>query len=172
MLVNGLEYKKEYEEHEFIHSDNYEHGKILLVKRNMPDRKDEQALVLFIEGELETSSRLMGYDFRKGVKISFKKEDILGTIRPECISDYDRMYISSYKPFVDELPSKGEELGFTAYCYLKNERYRGPVFINTEKELHDYVGFQLKYQYMIRICDRDDYIIMETKEGNLVYPSR
>jgi len=172
MQVNGLDFKEVYARRELVKRDVYEHGKVLLVKRKWPDRKNTEELVVFNEGNYEEDRELHGFDLRRGVKILFKKGDIRGEIKPEFMSDYDRMYTSSYKPVVDELPEKGEGLGFAAYCFLKNERYRGPVYINTKKELYEYICFQMKYQCLIRVCDSDDHIVMEVEDGMLVYPTK
>lgn len=46
-----------------------------------------------------------------------------------------------------------------------------PVWLCSEQEVMDYIEIQKPYQHRIMICDRNDFCVLELREGQLLYPS-
>lgn len=60
---------------------------------------------------------------------------------------------------------------FKGYCYLANGRYLEPVILDSVEQAFEYLGVQMKLFSMVRIIDGDDCIILESKNGEIVFPT-
>ena len=172
MMVNGIIFKESYDENEYTKLDCYQKNTVILVDRHKRTKLGSQMVAVSLGDIWPVEKDVEVYDVRFGKRAVISCKDILGAIKKECLSDLDRMDLSAFKPFESDLPDIKDGLRFSAYSYLQNERYRGPVFIHTKEELREYVFLQKEYQYIIRICDIDDYIVMEIENGEVVFPPK
>lgn len=174
MLKNGLAYKIMYDKCEYMEKEHYQKNTVLVVDSRGINNKEGQMNIVMTRDEKQGISDIVidGYDIRIGREVVCMKSDVLGELRPECMTEHDRMFLASYKPITDKNIGLIQSLGFAAYCFLKDERYHGPVLIRTQDELKAYIDIQKKYQYLIRVCDADDYIVMEIEDGELMYPTK
>jgi hypothetical protein len=60
---------------------------------------------------------------------------------------------------------------FKGYCYLANGRYLEPVILDSVEQAFEYLGVQMKLFSMVRIIDGDDCIVLESKNGEIVFPT-
>lgn len=60
---------------------------------------------------------------------------------------------------------------FKGYCYLENGRYLEPVILDSVEQAFEYLGVQMKLFRMVRIIDGDDCIVLEAKNGEIVFPT-
>lgn len=171
MIYNRLTPDVVYKETEYEHLTNNIKNKVLVIQAEDKNQNREQIIAVCAEKFFEAQSeKIPVYDIRD-VRTGYVKEclreDIIGTIKPECLSKKDRLLLSKIKPVIENYK---ESLGFSAYCYLKDGRYCGPAYIHTMNELKAYVNLQMDYQYRVVICDRDDYIVLEMEDRSIKFP--
>ena len=106
----------------------------------------------------------------EGEKIRWNRSDVLGTLKPELLSDHARLQLSQIRPS-GALDLKSNESQYSGYCFLSNGRYTSGVGLCSAKEVQDYIEMQKDYQHRLMICDRDDFCVFEMIDGNLLHPS-
>lgn len=157
---------KIYEQTEYEYLKKDTESQVMAVRMN--NKKRVQTIVVHIDEHLgEPQGEIHVRDIRTGNSAFIKSDDILGTIKAECLSEKDRIFLAMIKPLKEPFDNS---LGFSGYCYLKDGRYQGPVYLDTIGELEAYIKLQMKYQYRVIVCDSGDCIILDIEDGHLKYP--
>lgn len=104
-----------------------------------------------------------------GERYLVHREDILGILKPELLPDEARLHLSQIRPF-NAADLKTCEPQYFGYSFLPDGRYAAGVWLCSPEEVRDYVELQKPYQHRIRICDRDDFAVVEVLEGKVIFP--
>lgn len=59
---------------------------------------------------------------------------------------------------------------FKGYCFNKEGQYTPAVNLENEKEAFEYVSLQKKLHHRVIAVDKEDSIVIEAKEGKIVFP--
>ena len=97
------------------------------------------------------------------------RNDVVGTLKPELLSDEAKLYLSQIRP------SGASDIvnpDFSGYCFLENGRYSAGVWLRDAKEAVEYMAMQAPYQHRVLLCDRNDFTVAEMIKGELIYPSQ
>ena len=100
----------------------------------------------------------------------WRRENFIGTIKPEALPDWARLKLSQMKLY----PTSHEHEQtpkYRGYGFLENGRYDAGVELYSEKEVREYVELQKPYQHRIMICDCNDSCVFEMVKGELIQPS-
>lgn len=98
-----------------------------------------------------------------------KREDILGTLKPELLPDEAKLHLSQICVHEKKDFEKMEPL-FSGYSFLPDGRYAAGVWLYSAQEVMDYAELQRSYQYRVLICDRDDFAVLEILKGQVIFP--
>ncbi len=98
----------------------------------------------------------------------WRRENFLGTIKPEVLPDWARLKLSQIKPPSDV--KKEQMPQYKGYSFLKNGRYIAGIDLYNKMEVMAYVELQKPYQHRIVICDRDDANVLEIMKGKIIHP--
>ncbi len=101
----------------------------------------------------------------------WRRENFLGTIKPEVLPDWARLKLSQMKPH-SSANGREQTPKYSGYSFLENGRYKAGVGLYSEKEAMEYVELQKPYQHRIMICDRDDFNVLEIIKGEMIHPSK
>lgn len=103
-----------------------------------------------------------------GESCRFRRDDVIGTLKPELLPEGEKLQLSQIRPSgAADLASY--EPQYSGYSFLPDGRYATGVWLCSPQEVMDYVKMQKPYQHRVLICDRDDFTVMEVKEGELVF---
>jgi hypothetical protein len=117
------------------------------------------------EGEL-----LYAVSLADGEIGTLKRSSILGILKPDLLPDSARLQLSQLRP-VSSSESQSQASDYFGYCFLQDGRYASGVPLANVKDVMDFVEVQKGYQYRVLICDSEDFAVMETVDGKLVYPT-
>ncbi len=95
--------------------------------------------------------------------------DVVGTLKPEFLSDEEKLMLSQVRP-AGAKSLAGNEPEYSGYSFLQDGRYSAGVWLCSPQEALDYVEMQKPYQHRVLVCDRDDFAVMEAIDGKLIYP--
>lgn len=98
-----------------------------------------------------------------------KREDILGTLKPELLPDEAKLHLSQICVHEKKDFDKMKPL-FSGYSFLPDGRYSAGVWLYSPQEVMDYVELQRTYQHRVLICDRDDFAVLEVLKGQVIFP--
>lgn len=59
---------------------------------------------------------------------------------------------------------------FKGYCFNEDGTYTSPVEIDSPKQAVDYCVGLMEIAYEVRVIDEDDYIVVQAKQGKLIFP--
>lgn len=104
-----------------------------------------------------------------GEKYSFWRKDVAGILKPEILPNEEKLMLSQIRP-EGAKDLAGSEQQYSGYSFLPDGCYSSGVCLCSPQEVMDYVEMQKPYQYRILICDRDDFVVMDVKDGKLIYP--
>lgn len=101
----------------------------------------------------------------------WRRENFLGTIKPEVLPDWAKMKLSQLRP--NPFINKHEQTPkYRGYSFLENGRYNAGVWLYNENEVMEYVKLQKTYQHRVMICDLDDCNVLEVIKGEIIHPSK
>lgn len=152
-------------------------GKVIIIKASVLPEGFRQAKhqLYFCTGGNGSNPNPIGrsvftVSLEEGEKIRWNRSDVLGTLKPELLSDHARLQLSQIRPN-GALDLKSNESQYSGYCFLSDGRYTSGVGLCSAKEVQDYIEMQKDYQHRLMICDRDDFCVFEMIDGNLLHPS-
>lgn len=100
----------------------------------------------------------------------WRRENFLGTIKPEALPDWARLKLSQMK--LHASANEHEQIPkYRGYSFLENGRYNAGVSLYNEKEVLEYIELQKPYQHRIMICDPDDSCLFEMVRGKIIHPT-
>lgn len=145
---------------------------VVLSKAALPD--DHPGQLFFCTGGNGANPNPIGrtvflVSLSTGEQSRFRRSDVIGTLKPELLSDEARLQLSQIRPS-GALDLNRNEPQYSGYCFLPDGRYSSGVWLCSPEEVRDYIEIQKPYQHHVLICDRDDFAVMEIMEGKLVYP--
>lgn len=100
-----------------------------------------------------------------------QSSDVLGVLRPELLPDTAKLQLSQIRPPMAQ-DLRHSDPQYSGYCFLEDGRYTSGVWLCSPEEAAAYVKMQAPYQHRIMLCDRDDFCVLEMKEGRLLHPAR
>lgn len=106
-----------------------------------------------------------------GEPCRFNRSDVMGTAKPEILSDHAKLQLSQLRP-AGAKSLKDNEPQFSGYCFLENGRYNTGVWLCSHDEVKSYIEMQKPYQHRIMVCDRDDFCVFEMQCGEVLYPTQ
>lgn len=122
---------------------------VVLPKAALPD--DHPGQLFFCTGGNGANPNPIGrsvflVSLSTGEQSRFWRNDVIGTLKPEpeLLSDEAKLQLSQIRP--------------------------SGVWLCSPGEVRDFIEIQKPYQHRVLICDRDDFVVMEIVEGELVYP--
>ena len=160
-----------YEENEYeAVKGDLSSSQVLVLREKEGQKNSFKRIAIYIEetASKDNHKRVGFLDVRSGKRFLSGRESILGVLKPEYITEKDKLMLALIKPVEER---NREDIGFWAYCYLKNGTYQRPVRLYSKRELEAYVRLQKTYQNRLMVCDSDDYIVLEIQEGRLIFPT-
>jgi len=110
-------------------------------------------------------------DLITGEHYSLPRADVIGVLYPELLPEEEKMQLSQIRP-MGAIPLNGENGMYSGYSFLEDGRYAAGVWLCSESEAMEYVKTQMRYQYRVMLCDRDDFCVLEIVDRHLVYPNK
>ena len=89
-----------------------------------------------------------------------KRQDVIGIVRPEELTDQARLQISQITPCYG--CRDGREAAYRGVVFLPDGRFTDAVYLDNWRAVMAYVGLQKEYQYRIEIYDRQDQCVFCT----------
>ncbi len=89
-----------------------------------------------------------------------KRQDVMGIVRPEELTDQARLQISRITPCYG--CRDGREAAYRGVAFLPDGRFTDGVYLDNWRAVMAYVGLQKEYQYRIEIYDRQDQCVFCT----------
>ena len=89
-----------------------------------------------------------------------KRQDVMGIVRPEELTDQARLQISRIVPCYG--CRDGRKAAYRGVVFLPDGRYADAVYLDNWRAVMAYVGMQKEYQYRIEIYDRQDQCVFCT----------
>lgn len=89
-----------------------------------------------------------------------KRQDVIGIVRPEELTDQARLQISQITPCYG--CRDGREAAYRGVVFLPDGRFTDAVYLDNWRAVMAYVGLQKEYQYRIEIFDRQDRCVFCT----------
>ena len=89
-----------------------------------------------------------------------KRQDVMGIVRPEELTDQARLQISQITPCYG--CRDGREAAYRGVVFLPDGRFTDAVYLDNWRAAMAYVGLQKEYQYRIEIYDRQDQCVFCT----------
>ena len=89
-----------------------------------------------------------------------KRQDVIGIVRPEELTDQARMQISQITPCYG--CRDGREAAYRGVVFLPDGRFTDAVYLDNWRAVMAYVGLQKEYQYRIEIFNRQDRCVFCT----------
>lgn len=106
-----------------------------------------------------------------GESYRYNRSDVIGTAKPELLSDQERLQLSQIRPSGAK-SLKDKEPQFSGYCFLENGKYNRGVWLCSADEVKSYIEMQKPYQHRIMICDRDDFCVFEMQGSEVLHPTQ
>lgn len=100
----------------------------------------------------------------------YRKQDVIGLLRPELLPDTAKLQLSQIRP-IDAADLSEHTPEYSGYSFLLGGRYAAGVWLCSLEEVRDYVQMQKAYHHCVLICDRDDFAVIEIAEGRQIFPS-
>ena len=88
-----------------------------------------------------------------------KRQDVMGIVRPEELTDQARLQISQITPCYGCRDGRSSLPGVV---FLPDGRFTDAVYLDNWRAAMAYVGLQKEYQYRIEIYDRQDQCVFCT----------
>lgn len=149
-------------------------GKVIVLSRQvLPE--DYRNQLFFCSGGNGTNPNPIGRSvfltsLSDGEQHRFYRSDVVGVLKPELLPDSAKLHLSQIRP-LDALSLERNEPKYSGYSFLPDGRYAAGVWLCSEQEVMDYIELQKPYQHRIMICDRNDFCVLEIREGQLLYPN-
>ena len=89
-----------------------------------------------------------------------KRQDVIGIVRPEELTDQARLQISQITPCYG--CRDGREAAYRGVVFLPDGRFTDAVYLDNWRAVMAYVGLQKEYQYRIEVFDRQDRCVFCT----------
>ena len=89
-----------------------------------------------------------------------KRQDVIGIVRPEEVTDQARLQISQITPCYG--CRDGREAAYRGVVFLPDGRFTDAVYLDNWRAVMAYVGLQKEYQYRIEIFNRQDRCVFCT----------
>lgn len=89
-----------------------------------------------------------------------KRQDVIGIVRPEELTDQARLQISQITPCYG--CQDGREAAYRGVVFLPDGRFTDAVYLDNWRAVMAYVGLQKEYQYRIEIFNRQDRCVFCT----------
>ena len=89
-----------------------------------------------------------------------KRQDVMGIVRPEELTDQARLQISQITPCYG--CRDGREAAYRGVVFLPDGRFTDAVYLDNWRAVMAYVGLQKEYQYRIEVFDRQDRCVFCT----------
>ena len=89
-----------------------------------------------------------------------KRQDVIGIVRPEELTDQARLQISQITPCYG--CRDGREAAYRGVVFLPDGRFTDAVYLDNWRAVMAYVGLQKEYQYRIEIFNRQDRCVFCT----------
>ena len=89
-----------------------------------------------------------------------KRQDVMGIVRPEELTDQARLQISQITPCYG--CRDGREAAYRGVVFLPDGRFTDAVYLDNWRAVMAYVGLQKEYQYRIEIFNRQDRCVFCT----------
>lgn len=99
-------------------------------------------------------------DLMNAEVVTGKRQDVLGIIRPEELTDQARLQISQITPCYG--CRNGKKAAYRGRAFLRDGRFTDAVYLDNWRAVMAYVGLQKEYQYRIEIYDRQDQCVFCT----------
>ena len=148
-------------------------GKVIVLSRQAL-RSDYRNQLFFCSGGNGANPNPIGRSvfltsLSDGENYRFFRSDVLGVLKPELLPESAKLHLSQIRP-ADALPLERNEPKYSGYSFLPDGRDAAGVWLCSEQEVMDYIEMQKPYQHRIMICDRNDFCVLELREGQLLYP--
>ncbi|WP_270809965.1 hypothetical protein [Hungatella effluvii] len=149
-------------------------GKVIVLKASALGDEGQSQLCYCVGGDGAeadaVNQSVFAVDLYQGEYARWKRLDVMGVLKPELLSEHERLQLSQIRP-EGALSLEEHEPRYSGYSFLPDGRYTSGVWLCSEKEIQDYVEMQLPYQHRIMICDRNDFCVLEIQEGNVLFPT-
>ena len=89
-----------------------------------------------------------------------KRQDVIGIVRPEELTDQARRQIPQITPCYG--CRDGREAAYRGVVFLPDGRFTDAVYLDNWRAVMAYVGLQKEYQYRIEIFNRQDRCVFCT----------
>lgn len=89
-----------------------------------------------------------------------KRQDVIGIVRPEELTDQARLQISQITPCYG--CRDGREAAYRGVVFLPDGRFTDAVYLDNWRAVMAYVDLQKEYQYRIEIFNRQDRCVFCT----------
>ena len=99
-------------------------------------------------------------DLMNAEVVTGKRQDVMGIVRPEELTDQARLQISQITPCYG--CRDGREAAYRGVVFLPDGRFTDAVYLDNWRAAMAYVGLQKEYQYRIEIYDRQDQCVFCT----------
>ena len=144
-------------------------GKVVVIGQDNPER--QLYFCLCGNGASANPSGVAVFlvSLRTGEFALKNRSEVIGILKPELLPDSAKLQLSQIRP-VGALDLKNHEPKYSGYSFLPDGRYAAGVWLCSEQEVMDYIEMQKPYQHRIMICDRNDFCVLELREGQLLYP--
>ncbi|MBE6834361.1 hypothetical protein [Faecalispora sporosphaeroides] len=146
-------------------------GKVVVINHDNPERQLYFCLCGNGAGANPSGSAAFLVSLCTGEFALKNRSEIIGILKPELLPDSAKLQLSQIRP-VGALNFKNHEPKYSGYSFLPDGRYASGVWLCTEQEALNYVEMQKPYQHRIMLCDRDDFCVLEMKNGRLLHPSQ
>lgn len=145
-------------------------GKVVVLSHDSPERQLYFCLCGNGAGANPSGSAVFLVSLCTGEFALKNRSEVIGILKPELLPDSAKLQLSQIRP-VGALDLKNHEPKYSGYSFLPDGRYASGVWLCTEQEALNYVEMQKPYQHRIMLCDRDDFCVLEMKNGRLLHPS-
>lgn len=150
-------------------------GRVVVLDKKVLPQGDGNQLFYCVSGEganvNPTGQSVFLLDLTNGVFGRWKRSDVVGMLKPELLPDSAKLQLSQLRP-EGALDVGEHEARYSGYSFLPDGRYASGVWLCTEQEVVDYIEMQMRYQYRIMICDRNDFCVFEMQEQKVIYPTK
>lgn len=148
--------------------------RVLMVK-GRPSRPNLPGRVVFcrnVENGWNGNVLLEVTDLNSGTKEACAEEEVIGILLPGHLTREELLTLSVIGPEQEENEKeKGGEV-FRGYALLSDGSWRDGVYLYGKDGVKEYLLMQCKYQYDVRICDRDDNLVLHMRDGERVFPTQ